>query len=790
MQTGRFNVVTDSQWGSCGKGAIAAYLAWKHRPQFLSTTNMANAGHTAVNQDGAAFVAKAIPCCAMLNRWVPDYKPTVVIGPSAAFGLEQLLKEVGECGLGHHASGGLWIHPRAGVITQEHREREAGGGDSTKHIASTMQGCGTFLSDKVLRKRELKLARDYPELAPYFDCPPGEEGKNYDPDFDPMPLKLLRWLDMGRTILHEGSQGFSLDINHGSHYPQCYSPDTLVTVRKSTDGVEHNIRIRDLAGEPYDQIKDLTGWTSLDAVWERPDPEPLLAIVAGQHTLPVTAGHPVRVLRDGNPTEIRADQVRPGDWVWTPVPERPTHTKRLNDAMAYAIGYYLGDGWTVGERREAAAPRSREKERARYARYRARKAAGVVGTPVTQTPTRPRRTTQAYGVIYSSEDFHNLPGHLTAMGMQWYTKSTPTKASKLYVWSSHFARALDDLGIKSEMAPNKRLMPDYLSYSDSTLAAILAGHIDSDGGVYNGRRIRFGITSLVLCAQWQRWLHSRGIKCLVRPEKKYRAGYGDNPNTNKWRLEIRFHANQEESDILRILRRLSRKMERYRTCSTDWYMGESRSDRPTSAFHFGTSRVLKVQKINGKRAWDLTTGTGYFMANGVRGHNCTSRQTTATQNLADVGLPFTHMGDVYLVVRPYPIRVGSVKEGDRVVGYSGDAYPGQKELSWEEVADRGGLPESEKRALLSKELTTVTRRLRRVFEFSDRQVREAAAINGATKIALNFANYIDWECRDTDDPHKITPKVFDFIHRVEDAAGAPVVLVGTGPRINHVIDLR
>lgn len=390
MINGKFNVVTDGQWGSAGKGAMTAYLAWKRRPQVLSTTNMANAGHTAVNTNGEAHVAKALPSAAVLNRWVKDYNPMVVVGPSAAFNLQQLLKEVSYCELTFQGERGLWVHPRAGVITQDHADREAGTGDgSTKHIGSTMQGCGTFLSDKVLRKKELKLARDYPELAPYLDRPPGQEGVNYDPDFDPMPLKLMALMDMGQTVLHEGSQGFSLDVHHGSHYPQC-----------------------------------------------------------------------------------------------------------------------------------------------------------------------------------------------------------------------------------------------------------------------------------------------------------------------------------------------------------------------------------------------------------------TSRQTTATQNLADMGLPFTHMGDVYLVIRPYPIRVGNVIEDGKMVGYSGDAYPGQSELTWEQVADMGGLPAEEKQALLSKELTTVTKRLRRVFTFSARQVREAAKINGATKIAANFMNYVDWECRYTNDRNRLTRKVKDFIRLVEDAAQIPVTLVGTGPQLDHVIDLE
>jgi adenylosuccinate synthase len=369
MIKNKLNIVSDAQHGSTGKGAITSYLAWKHKPGTLSTTNMANAGHSAVNVDGEVFVAKALPSASILNKWLKKlYNPRIVIGASAAFDINQLLKEIKECDL-HHTQ--MQIHQRAGVITQEHKLKESGDTEeSTKHIASTMQGCGTFLADKILRKPNLKLARDYPELS------------NMLADTD-LHMRLRSSLAVG-TILHEGSQGFSLDINHGSHYPQC-----------------------------------------------------------------------------------------------------------------------------------------------------------------------------------------------------------------------------------------------------------------------------------------------------------------------------------------------------------------------------------------------------------------TSRGTTAMQNLADLGLNHTQLGDVYLVFRPYPIRVGNVIEDGIEKGNSGGCYPDNAETTWEAIADAAGAPDTIKQ----KELTTVTKRLRRVFTFSKQQLIEAVAVNGATKLAFNFANYIDWSCYGTDQPDRLSQKVMDFIHMVEDCTGVKVALVGTGPQLNHMIEL-
>lgn len=372
MQQGKFNWVGDGQHGSTGKGLINSYLAWKHRPEVVSTTSMPNAGHTAILPDGTKFVAKALPSSALLNGY-EGYNPEVVIGAGAAFTIDQLMKEVKECGNPY-----VTIHPRAGVITDEHKEKENELKGGTKHIASTMQGCGAFLADKIMRGSDVKLARDYAELEfniPHFLADRVGCQSTYLPEI------LMKILEDGGTILHEGSQGFGLDINHGNQYP-----------------------------------------------------------------------------------------------------------------------------------------------------------------------------------------------------------------------------------------------------------------------------------------------------------------------------------------------------------------------------------------------------------------NCTSRQCTALQSVADMGLPHYMIGDIYMVIRPYPIRVGNVIEDGKVVGYSGDPYSDSKEITWEEVAKRCGAPAE----VMKGELTTVTKRLRRVFEWSDIQYRQAALVNGATKIALNFANYIDWSCYGKNDWDDLGTKVHDFIKRIEDEHGYEVGLVGTGPAVTNV----
>lgn len=164
---------------------------------------------------------------------------------------------------------------------------------------------------------------------------------------------------------------------------------------------------------------------------------------------------------------------------------------------------------------------------------------------------------------------------------------------------------------------------------------------------------------------------------------------------------------------------------------------------------------------------------------------CTSRQTTSAQAIADAGIPPQYVDEVIAVIRPYPIRVGNVmNEKGEMVGYSG-GYRGAEEISWEIVAERSGTPREE-----ITELTTVTKKLRRVFEPHWERLREMCRVNGVTQIALNFANYIDYNIYGKNSVNDITDKVWEFIYRVERETGVPVTLIGTGPKDQDIIDLR
>ena len=217
MQEGKFNVILDAFWGSSGKGKMATWLADRYNVTKVSSSNFPNAGHTARFEDGTTFVSKAIPTAAILKK-VKGMGMECHLSPGSGFNWDRLAAEWEEAG-----RPVIRVHGRASIVNADHARREREGADSTKHIASTMQGSGAAISDKVMRRADCVLAWKDEEAmrAAFADKEPGDSVSIVDPTH----FRELTWnvLEAGQTWLHEGSQGFALSIDHGSHYPFCTS---------------------------------------------------------------------------------------------------------------------------------------------------------------------------------------------------------------------------------------------------------------------------------------------------------------------------------------------------------------------------------------------------------------------------------------------------------------------------------------------------------------------------------------------------------------------------------------
>jgi adenylosuccinate synthase len=155
--------------------------------------------------------------------------------------------------------------------------------------------------------------------------------------------------------------------------------------------------------------------------------------------------------------------------------------------------------------------------------------------------------------------------------------------------------------------------------------------------------------------------------------------------------------------------------------------------------------------------------------------NVTSRDTTAAGCIADAGIAPGRVRKVIMVTRTYPIRVG------------GDSGPIARETTYKVISDRCGVPEEE---IAGTEVGTISRNPRRIAEFDWEQVRRAAALNGATDIALSFSDYLSIENRKARQFEELTKETQRFIEGIERIANAPVSLISTRFEARGIIDRR
>jgi len=206
IQTGKANVIIDGQWGSTGKGKLAAYLYNTYPEITVAVCDfMPNAGHTYVSDDGVSHITKALPSAISF-----DYIENVIVGPHAVIQearvFEELLREQFAT-----RKFSLHIHPLVTVLCDADAATER---EELNSISSTMQGSCASVIRKMWRSPEkAHLAKDNPKLRE-FVC-----------DTHKLMQRLLKH---GKTALLETAQGFDLGLNNGFEWPYCTSRDCMV----------------------------------------------------------------------------------------------------------------------------------------------------------------------------------------------------------------------------------------------------------------------------------------------------------------------------------------------------------------------------------------------------------------------------------------------------------------------------------------------------------------------------------------------------------------------------------
>ena len=208
MTRGKLTVLVGGQYGSEGKGAIAAYIANEYNVHVR--VGSPNAGHT-IYWNGQKHVMQSIPC-----GWI-NPNADIVIGRGALLNMKQFMKELVHIMQFYpNFLDRLFIDPEAGILDERFHQEEGGTeGEMHKRIGSTGEGVGPA--------RIARLTRDPQQFRQFKDI--AEEYGLEKCICDNTPAKLANAQDEGINILIEGTQGSALSLLH-SHWPYCTSVDT------------------------------------------------------------------------------------------------------------------------------------------------------------------------------------------------------------------------------------------------------------------------------------------------------------------------------------------------------------------------------------------------------------------------------------------------------------------------------------------------------------------------------------------------------------------------------------
>lgn len=199
------HILVDGQFGSTGKGALAAWLAHKSQEKpyrdiditLAITSGGPNSGHTFYNSNGEKRVLKQLPVFACALHEMGVYGQAY-LSAGAIIDPEVLIAEAKT-----YPYLEILVHPNAAVVIPEDVTTELSG--SIARVAGTRSGTGAALMRKIAREHRAVWS-------------------NYDA---PVPANIftgilpLDYLDH-RAAFVEVSQGFSLGIN-SQFYPKVTS---------------------------------------------------------------------------------------------------------------------------------------------------------------------------------------------------------------------------------------------------------------------------------------------------------------------------------------------------------------------------------------------------------------------------------------------------------------------------------------------------------------------------------------------------------------------------------------
>ncbi len=217
FEPGKITAIMDGGAGSSGKGKIASFVGtFADNWQFCCNAFMSNAAHWVIDDAGKKYLYQSLNSVAHLK----DKFEKMYICGGAVTELEPLLREIEEHNL---TPDQLGIHPCVAIVQDKDVGYERGTnnfeGDSITaeysdcmKLGSTLHGVGAARARRILRRSDVKIAKDVPELKDFI-CWTDRE--------------IVDRLKQGQSGLLEIAQGYQLSYL-SQFYPKTTSRNCTV----------------------------------------------------------------------------------------------------------------------------------------------------------------------------------------------------------------------------------------------------------------------------------------------------------------------------------------------------------------------------------------------------------------------------------------------------------------------------------------------------------------------------------------------------------------------------------
>jgi hypothetical protein len=757
---GRVVVVQDLGAGSSGKGSISAWLADKYGFDMATNNWMTNAGHYVERDDGVRILTQHIPS-SFINPNTALY-----INAGAAIDLDTLFKEINTLEtLGYSIKDRLTIHPLANVIVQRDKDLEK----EMIKTGTTFKGCGASIARKVMRTSWSKLARDYEELQPYIHGLSGDRATS--------AINLM--ISKGGKVIVEGSQGVDLDMNH-SEYPYCLSKSSKILMADNTTKRIDRIKIGD-------HVKSINkNGTIIESkvinVWKKKNTKKLYKIItetSEKSASGVWSGASYTQDHKINTTAgiKKIENLNAGDEIYY------DENMLYSDSLQIFLGSMLGDG--------------------------------------TVTNCAKNRHTASFNITHCKKQIdylklksaiinHHIPGKIRPI---INGKSSFKPGAISYRFETRHSHEIYKMATKYGCYDKKT--PDFEKIIDDINCIGLAIWYQDDGRLKIHKFNKKLADGVVKRENKRVYLHTNGFsvdgvkKLAGLIYKKFGLTFkiemvNNNLKTKKYPI-LRLSLKDNQKWFNMISKYISDDM-KYKIPEEYTTSNNIIHNVPLSSTQLvtGISEFIPKCKKDFKYVYDIEIESthNFFARNGkhfINVENCTSRQTLPQQLISDAGIPFQAVTNIVANIRTNPIRINNQSAAnENETCYTGN-YWDAKEISWRDVAIQAGYEYDEFMQKYEKSLmTSVTKKIRRVFEFPVERMRFCHTIiggmipNNNILYSLNFVNFVDKTVEGVKSVDLLmTPKIVEWLNKnlYPIIGSSSLKWVRTGPKHSEIVEI-